>query len=84
MVLKILSRYPISNPRVFGSAARGEDTEDSDLDILIAHDGTLSYFDIFRIEDEVGAAIGVRVELHTEGEFGERSARRIAHDLRAM
>ena len=31
-VREILARYPVSNPRVFGSAARGEDTLESDLD----------------------------------------------------
>jgi uncharacterized protein len=34
-VLRI-ARYPVSNPRIFGSTARGEDTEESDLDIHLA------------------------------------------------
>ena len=34
-VREIIARYPVSNPRIFGSAARGEDTEGSDLDILV-------------------------------------------------
>ncbi|HEV7416015.1 MAG TPA: nucleotidyltransferase domain-containing protein [Tianweitania sediminis] len=33
--IAILAKYPVSNPRVFGSVARGEDTEGSDLDILV-------------------------------------------------
>ena len=31
----IVAHYGGVNPRVFGSVARGEDTEDSDLDILV-------------------------------------------------
>ena len=31
----IVLRNGATNPRVFGSAARGEDTEDSDLDLLV-------------------------------------------------
>jgi predicted nucleotidyltransferase len=34
-VREILARHRMGNPRIFGSAARGNDTDGSDLDILI-------------------------------------------------
>lgn len=34
-VLEVISRYPVANPRIFGSVARGEDVEGSDVDILV-------------------------------------------------
>jgi predicted nucleotidyltransferase len=35
-VLEIMKRYPrLSNLRVFGSVARGEDAENSDVDFLV-------------------------------------------------
>jgi Nucleotidyltransferase domain len=34
-VREILQHFRMGNPRIFGSAARGEDNEQSDLDILI-------------------------------------------------
>jgi predicted nucleotidyltransferase len=34
-ILRVLSVYGASNPRVFGSVVRGEDTEESDLDLLV-------------------------------------------------
>ena len=34
-VRAVIARYPVSNPRVFGSVARGEDDEKSDLDLLV-------------------------------------------------
>lgn len=37
----ILARYPVSSPRVFGCVARGEDGEDSDLDLMVEKDGPL-------------------------------------------
>lgn len=37
-VLAIIARYPVSNPRIFGSVARGDDREDRDLDILVDPD----------------------------------------------
>lgn len=34
-VLEIIARYPVSNPRIFGSVARGEDVEGFDVDLLV-------------------------------------------------
>jgi predicted nucleotidyltransferase len=34
-VAEILARYGATNPRMFGSVARGEAREDSDLDLLV-------------------------------------------------
>lgn len=83
-VLEILARYPVKNPRVFGSVARGEDTEDSDLDLLVEKAGPLTYPDIIGIQSEIGAAIGTKVGIHTRGEFAERSLRRIDADAREL
>lgn len=38
-VLAIIARHAVSNPRVFGSVARGEDEEGSDLDMLVHPEG---------------------------------------------
>jgi len=34
-ILRILSRNGLSNPRIFGSAARGEDRPDSDIEDIL-------------------------------------------------
>ena len=62
---EIIARYPVSNPRVFGSAARGEDTEGSDLDILVDRDGPMTYFDMFDLEERLPALLGCPVEVFT-------------------
>ena len=64
------------NPRVFGSVARGEDTEESDLDLLVeAVDGT-SLFDIAAMELE--ALLGCPVYVTADG--GLRGALRVLAD----
>ncbi|WP_040489219.1 nucleotidyltransferase family protein [Fulvimarina pelagi] len=83
-IREILSRYPVSNPRVFGSVARGEDTEESDLDILVTPQPSLDYFELFRAQNEVGAAIGHSVDLRLDGEFSPRVLRRIQRDFTAL
>ena len=59
----IVAAHRASNARVFGSAARGRDTGDSDLDILIdpAPDATL--FDIGAIRLELRQLPGVKVDV---------------------
>ena len=64
-VLAILARYPVSNPRIFGSVARGEDTDGSDLDMVIDVTGPFSYFDMAAMADELEAMLGCKVDLGT-------------------
>ena len=79
-VREIIARYPVSNPRVFGSAARGEDTEQSDLDILVDRRGTLTLIDLARLEIELENLLGVKVDVRTPAEFGAMASTRIAAD----
>jgi predicted nucleotidyltransferase len=49
-VRRILERAGMRNVRVFGSAARREDTEDSDLDLLVEAPPGTSLYDLARVE----------------------------------
>lgn len=53
---------------VFGSYARGENREDSDLDILVSLDYSLkpSLLDLIGIEQQLTDVLGIRVDLVTE------------------
>jgi uncharacterized protein len=80
-VRMIIANYPLSSPRLFGSTARNEDREDSDLDIIVAHAGGLTYFDLARLEDELTNLLKVKVDVRTEGEFSSRILSRIQRDF---
>ena len=43
---------------VFGSVARGEETADSDIDVLIDFEEGSSLFDLMRVEDDLGSLLG--------------------------
>jgi predicted nucleotidyltransferase len=45
-LLAIGQRYGVSNIRVFGSVARGEEREDSDIDLLVTLAKERDYFDL--------------------------------------
>jgi predicted nucleotidyltransferase len=55
------------NPRVFGSVARGEDTEASDLDLLVDTLPETSLLDVGCIWQEVHELLGVPVDVLTPG-----------------
>lgn len=58
--------YKVSRIGVFGSYVRGEETEDSDLDILVDFDEPVSLFDLVEMENYLEDKLGVEVDLVTE------------------
>ena len=54
-----------SNVRVFGSVIRGEDTDDSDLDLLIDPTSETSLMDIGAIRVELKMLLGINVDVLT-------------------
>lgn len=64
-IRSIALSYRVTNVRVFGSVARGEDTEESDLDILVEPTAQTTMMDIGAIEHELNALLGVTVDVLT-------------------
>ncbi|MDR3361353.1 MAG: nucleotidyltransferase domain-containing protein [Desulfovibrio sp.] len=63
-ILEILGRYPmIYNVRIVGSVARGEDTEDSDIDFLVDTTPETSLFDLGGLHEDLAELLGVSIEL---------------------
>ncbi len=61
---EICHRYGISQLAVFGSVARGEASDDSDVDLLyVARPDARLGFSINRLEDELADLFGRRVDL---------------------
>jgi predicted nucleotidyltransferase len=83
-VLEIIARYPVSNPRVFGSVARGDDTEGSDLDMLVDATGHFSYFDMAKLEMELRAALGCEVDIGLARSLQPDVAAHLAPDIRQL
>src|SRR3954449_6278292 len=79
-VREVLQRFGMTNPRVFGSAARGEDTDNSDLDILIDAPPGTSLYDLAAVEVELETILGCKVEVLTKGFLAPDVARRAEID----
>lgn len=57
--------HRVTNPRVFGSVLRGDDTEDSDLDLLVDPTPETTLFDIGAIRYELAELLGMSVDVLT-------------------
>jgi uncharacterized protein len=66
-VREVLERFRMLNPRIFGSTSRNEDTEKSDLDILVDAPSGASLYDLAQVELELEAILGCKVEVLTKG-----------------
>lgn len=67
----LLTRHGLSNPRVFGSVARGEDTEASDLDLLVDVRRGTSLLDLVKAKHALEDLLRVPVDLVTLGDLPE-------------
>jgi predicted nucleotidyltransferase len=79
-IRRIVSENRSSNPRVFGSVLRGEDTEGSDLDLLIEPMAGTSLMDLASIEEKLETLMGIRVEVLTPGFLPEGFRNRVLNE----
>lgn len=70
--------------RVFGSVARGDDGENSDIDILIDMPFGTSLLQIVALQHEIEDALGVAIDLCTERELHPALRAGILAEARAL
>ena len=78
-----IARFPVANPRLFGSVARGEDVEGSDLDILVDAP-TATLFELAGLEIELEDLLGIKVDIATSDELRRSIGARVQHDARPI
>lgn len=66
-IARIASAHGAHNVRVFGSVQRGEANPTSDLDLLVDMSKGRTLFDLVALSDELEEALGVEVDVVTEG-----------------
>lgn len=65
-ILDQARRFHLDNVRVFGSALRGQDTEHSDIDLLVSLTPAASLFDLGGFAHEVERLTGFDVDILTD------------------
>jgi predicted nucleotidyltransferase len=61
----IALRHRVTNVRVFGSVVHGDDTDDSDLDLLVEPTSETTMMDIGAIRYELNQLLGIPVDVLT-------------------
>lgn len=62
-ILALASEHRINNVRIFGSVARGEDDEDSDIDLLVDLAPGADLFDLAGFDIELKRLLGKEVDI---------------------
>jgi hypothetical protein len=65
VIRRLVLRFGMANPRVFGSVLKGEDVEGSDLDILVDPSPDTSLLDMAKLKIEIEMTTGMKVDLLT-------------------
>lgn len=62
-ILAVTAAAGARNVRVFGSVARGEDTEQSDIDLLADIPSGPTLFGLSQLESDISQIVGVKVDI---------------------
>ena len=84
-IRRVVEQNGARNPRVFGSVVRGEDTDESDLDLLIdAIEGTTTLTSLVRIRREIESLTGVHTDVVTPMGLRERYREAVLAEARPV
>ncbi len=83
-ILRLAASRGARNVRVFGSAARGEAREDSDIDLLVDVESGRSLLDVVGLWLDLQELLGCKVDLVTEGGVNRHLREKILSEARPL
>jgi predicted nucleotidyltransferase len=83
-LIKICRENDITSVSLFGSMARGEATEESDIDLLVKFGKRKSLLSVVKLERQLAMVLGRKVDLITEGALSPYIRDNILRDLETI
>lgn len=83
-IRRVVEAHHARNPRVFGSVAQGNDTTESDIDLLVDSTAETTLLDIGAIRLELRRLLGVPVDVLTPNALPESFRDRILAEAIAL
>lgn len=83
-LISLLKPHGVRKIGIFGSFARGDFNEKSDIDVLIDFSERKSLLEIVHIENEVSENLGRKVELLTENAISPYLIERILNEVKVV
>ena len=80
----VVASHRARNARVFGSVLHGQDTDSSDLDILIDPTPETTLFDIGAIRHKLGKLLGVPVDVLTPNALPDNFRAKVLAEARPV
>ena len=77
LIQHVVEQHRAKNVRVFGSVLHGDDTEESDLDLLVDPTPETTLFDLARIKGQLQTILGVSVDVLTPRALPEKFRERV-------
>lgn len=74
---QLAAKHGLLQIRVFGSVLRGDDADDSDLDLLVDPDSTTTLFTLAALQIEAEKLLGVPVDVLTPKSLPRRARAKI-------
>jgi predicted nucleotidyltransferase len=79
-ILRVCAKYGARNVRVFGSLARSEADEQSDIDLLVELEPGRSLFDLGGLQYDLERLLGCRADVVTERGLKPRIRERVLRE----
>ena len=83
-LIDICRENDVSMLGVFGSVAKGQETESSDIDLLVKFSERKGLLAVVRLERILSEALGLKVDLLTEGALSPYIRDNILNDLQVI
>ena len=83
-IRRVVESHRAANARVFGSVLLGQDTDSSDLDLLVDPTPDTTLFDIGAMRHELGQLLGVPVDVLTPNALPDRFRARVLAQARPV
>ncbi len=83
-IRSIALRHRVTNVRVFGSVVHGDDTDGSDLDLLVDPTKETTMMDIARIQLELSQLLPVAVDVLTPNGLPARFRSQVVEEAQAV
>lgn len=76
-ILAIAAKHGAANIRIFGSVVRGEDRDDSDVDVLVDMADDRSLYDLVGLQQDIESLLGRKADVLTTDSLHPRLKDRI-------
>lgn len=83
-IRRVVARHHTGNARVFGSVLRGEDSNESDLDLLVDTTRETTLMDLGAIRIELKKLLGVEVDVLTPGGLPDSFRDKVLREARSV